>query len=165
MKKVTDLKEREVIHCKTEQEAKVICKLMHDAGLEWCNDETYLERNHWVDFKEKTCYCPMDGSFANLSFYKEANYIIHPASHFIENQYPKVMLVNDSDNIKTAEKRVVFMEKCGKYIAWAGAETLEEAEKETRTFPWNYAWDIPEVPEYTIEELIEKIGHNFKIKK
>jgi hypothetical protein len=36
MKKVTDLGEEECIHCKTEEEAKAICKLMHDAGLKWC---------------------------------------------------------------------------------------------------------------------------------
>ena len=55
-------------------------------------------------------------------------------------------------------KRFVLMERNGKYIAWNG----------TVIASWNYAHRIPEhtpVPEYTVEELIGLIGHEFKIKK
>jgi hypothetical protein len=61
-----------------------------------------------------------------------------------EKTYPRVMLVNDENNVKTASQRVVFMEKNGKYLAWHGAETLEEAEKVICTFHWRFAWELEE---------------------
>ena len=45
-----------------------------------------------------------------------------------EKAYPRVMLVSD-DGINWDTRRVVFMEKCGGFLAWANAKTLEEAEK------------------------------------
>lgn len=48
-----------------------------------------------------------------------------------EKTYPRVMLVND-DNIHWDNPRVVFMEKCGGFLAWANAKTLEEAKNAKR---------------------------------
>ena len=45
----------------------------------------------------------------------------------------RVMLVSD-DNVIFDRQRVVFMEKCGGFLAWANAKTLEEAKKETNKF-------------------------------
>lgn len=83
-----------------------------------------------------------------------------------KSEYPKVMLV--SENKVYWSKRVVFMEKCERFLAWDTAETLEEAENVYLTASWKYAKDFPveqPIPEYTMEELTEKLGHNFKIKK
>lgn len=80
--------------------------------------------------------------------------------------YPKVMLVSDNESYWIS--RVVFMEKCGTFIAWFNAETIEESETVTGVRSWKYAKDLPEIkptPEFTMEELVEKIGYNFKIKK
>lgn len=79
-------------------------------------------------------------------------------------QQGKWMMV--SDNNRYWKKRFVFAEKCGKYIAWDASETDEEVEKELYTIRWSYAKEIEEetVPEYTMEELVAKLG-NFKIKK
>ena len=40
------------------------------------------------------------------------------------------------------QKRVVFMEKRGKFIAWTDAETLEDAETVLDIIAWKYAEDI-----------------------
>lgn len=69
--------------------------------------------------------------------------------------YPRVMLVSD-DNKNWDNQRVVFMEKCGGYLAWCAAETLEDAEKEIGTYFWKYAKDI-EYIEY-IEVMLEEIA-------
>ncbi len=61
-----------------------------------------------------------------------------------EKTYPRVMLISNTNDIDTAIKRVVFMEKCEKYVAWQGAETLEEAEKQTACITWEYAWELEE---------------------
>ena len=60
------------------------------------------------------------------------------------------------------KQRVIFMEKCGKFIAWNYATTLEQSETVTEITCWNYAKDIePENPQKTellqkAEELIKK---------
>jgi NTP pyrophosphatase (non-canonical NTP hydrolase) len=59
-----------------------------------------------------------------------------------QSQYPKVMWVSDFEDFIYKKKRVVLMEKCGKFIAWTLAETLEEVEKEYDVYVWNYAKDI-----------------------
>ena len=54
------------------------------------------------------------------------------------------MLVASNNNITTSCKRVIFMKKNDKYIAWNNAETIEEAEKTTDTRAWLYAWELEE---------------------
>ena len=58
--------------------------------------------------------------------------------------------------------RVVFMEKCGRFIAWEEAQTLKDAEEIFKSCGWKYAEDIkPENPQKQellnkAEELIKK---------
>ena len=74
-----------------------------------------------------------------------------------KDNYPKVMMVSDYPITKTnpGTPRVVFMEKCGRYIAWDGATTLKEAETTIATTSWKYAKDVePENPKK--QELLAK---------
>ena len=77
-----------------------------------------------------------------------------------KTSYRKVMMVGDSYPL--TKKRVVFMEKCGKFIAWHNAETLEDAENTPYVTIWTFAEDIrPENPQKQellnkAEELIQK---------
>ena len=68
-----------------------------------------------------------------------------------EKAYPRVMLVSH-DNIDWDNRRVVFMEKCGGFLAWINAETLEESEKKVDTRFWKYAKEFEPI-EVTIEEI------------
>jgi hypothetical protein len=47
-------------------------------------------------------------------------------------------------------KRVVFMKKCDRYLAWGKAETVEEAENKVNSAAWRFAKDIEEPKEFTI---------------
>ena len=67
-----------------------------------------------------------------------------------EKNYPRVMLVSWGG--MKWHKRVVFMEKCGGFLVWANAKTLEEAEKEKETIFYEYAKEIEQV-EVTLEEI------------
>jgi hypothetical protein len=80
------------------------------------------------------------------------------------NQYPKVMWVSDNEDFEYKKKRVVLIEKCGKFIAWTLAETLEEAEKEYDVNVWNYAKDI-EVKEFSLEDAKQALAekHNLNL--
>lgn len=73
-----------------------------------------------------------------------------------EKTYPRVMLVSH-DNINWDNIRVVFMEKCGGFLAWANVKTIEEAEKAIGTRFWEYAKKIEPI-EVTIEEIAEWKG-------
>jgi hypothetical protein len=87
MKKVTDLKEKEVIHCPTEREAEAICLLMHNAGLKWDSGTNYPNRNRWVTYKEETCYRPALSRFGTTVQYQKDNCTIHPASDFLPEHF------------------------------------------------------------------------------
>jgi len=90
------------------------------------------------------------GKFYNLSLEEATNILtLEKARELVgENgkTYPRVMLVNDVDDIKNAFKRVVFMEKNGNYLAWINAESFEDSEKECSTACWKYAWEINKKP-------------------
>ena len=88
--KVTDLKENECIHCETEEQAKAICKLMHEAGLKWCNGKTYLYYNDYNSYKSETCYIPKEGTYCSLKYAKITNHTIYKAEQFL-NQKTKTM--------------------------------------------------------------------------
>ena len=65
-----------------------------------------------------------------------------------EKNYPKFMMV--SFNEVVWYKRVVFMKKCGKYLAWNKAETVEESESILGQTAWDYARELKEPKEITI---------------
>ena len=99
----------------------------------------------------------------------------HSVKEFLkpESEYPKVMRVS-CNPFKTQEDydegytEVVFMEKCGKYIAWNRAETLEEAEETTITNDWDYAVDLDWKPEEETKPLkltMEQIAEKFNAEK
>ena len=73
-----------------------------------------------------------------------------------ENSFPRVMLVSDDGD--SWNKRVVFMKRCNRYLAWNKAETIEESEGVFETTSWRYAKEIPEKVELTKSEIAEKFG-------
>ena len=74
-------------------------------------------------------------------------------------KYPKVMLVsNNPDNPKVYCRRVVFMKKNGKYLAWDSAETIEDAKESMSVIIWDYAKDIPDLAK-EIDEIFYNLKH------
>lgn len=82
MKKITDLKENEVIHCPTKEEFKKII------GLNPKND---CRVHLWDHFKERMCYCPKGdcdtGDFGSENYYIDKDYTIHQAKDFLEPEF------------------------------------------------------------------------------
>ena len=104
------------------------------------------------------CYGVISG---RLTFIKQSE-VIERGGEIIElpeeNGYPKVMMVSDFPITKgnKGKQRVVFMEKMGKYLAWANAETIEDAEKQVESYTWKYAADVPkENPQKT--EMLKRV--------
>ena len=73
-----------------------------------------------------------------------------------ENSFPRVMLVSDVKH--EWYKRVVFMKKNDRYLAWNNAETIEDAELTYGVASWRYAKELPEKVELTKSEIAEKFG-------
>ena len=73
-----------------------------------------------------------------------------------EKPFPRAMLVNNGGN--KWHKRVVFMKKCDRYLAWNKAETIEESEDIYEATTWRYAKELPEKVELTKSEIAEKFG-------
>ena len=73
-----------------------------------------------------------------------------------EKTYPRVMLVSNN-NKDWSNRRVVFMEKCGGFLAWVDAETIEDAETEKDACSWNYAKELEPV-EVTLEDIAKWKG-------
>ena len=97
--KVTDLKENECIHCETEEQAKAICKLMHEAGLTWNSGYGYLSK---YGYYNNICYYPKSGTHSDLTFAKEEKYKIYKAEQFL-NQNTEVMSTVVNINPDTSE--------------------------------------------------------------
>ena len=112
--KVTDLKEKEVIHCKTEEEANTICKLIHEAGFNWDSGSSYLKDNGYIQYGVETCYRPFVGKCAHLNYYIDKDYTIYKASKFIE------------DMEKTTEQKINILQE--------ELDDLKKQYKEDNTF-------------------------------
>ena len=90
-----------------------------------------------------------------------------------ESEYPKVMKVSNNpietlEDFKYANTRVVFMEKCGKFIAWLDADTIEKSENITVASYWNYAVDLDWQPKEESKPLkltMEQIAEKFNVEK
>lgn len=84
------------------------------------------------------------------------NFDIFFAKYPKVNVYPKVMLVsNDNENW---EQRVVFMEKCNKFLAWIDAKTLKESELQCVVINWKYARELPKIVMITKKQIAEKFN-------
>lgn len=116
LKLVTDLGENEVIHCKTAKERLVIRKLMHDAGMQWCDGDDYLTNDAGSEYGKDLCFNPKEGSYTYLQIEKNIGSTIHPASDFIARP-KRVKKVNDETDALRA-----FDEMMGNPI-----EQLQEA--------------------------------------
>ena len=117
----------------------------------------YCDTGRFIGDNVDGYYGIVDGKFDLLGIDKvrEANAEIIELPE--EKAYQRVMLVSDT---KVAwVKRVVFMEKCGGFLAWAKAETIEDAEKEKDTIFWEFAKELEPI-EVTLEEIAKWKGVN-----
>lgn len=147
----------QVIKVLNEEHGKRVIKFWQSKGV---NTTSYLGDATEQNNNEYIYYGIIDDKFGNYLFsvIKHNNVEIIELSN--ENTYPKVMWVwgNDIINPKTC-KRVVFMEKCGKYLAWRNSETIKDSMNEPYVTIWHNAEDIlEEIVELTIEDIFAGKG-------
>ena len=113
------------------------------------------------DDSEFRFYGVINGKFDNylrksVYLYKAEIIELPTESPKEEKPFPRVMLVSDDGN--SWNRRVVFMKRCGRYISWIDAETIEESENIYKTAYWRYAKEFPEKVELTKSQIADKFG-------
>lgn len=89
------------VRCKTEEEAKDLCKQMHEHGMKWCNGESYLKNTNYMR-NEGTCYYG-SGEYSTRDFAEKYNYKILEWSDYMQKKFTKAdlkdgMVVEYNDN-------------------------------------------------------------------
>lgn len=79
------------VHCKTEEEAKDLCRKMHEKGMKWCDGENLLENTVWHIHGEKTCYA-YGVSFAPYGWTMKREYKILEWSDYMQKEFTKADL-------------------------------------------------------------------------
>lgn len=85
LRKITDLKQNEVIHCETLEQDKAIRELLHNAGRKCLNGASYMLVDYWEGYKRKggICYDVGGGTHLGIETAKRHHYTIYPATDFL----------------------------------------------------------------------------------
>lgn len=154
MKKVTDLSTRECIHCETQEQWNKIL------ALDPFNTHTYSD--NWLTYTNNAVYFPNIHCYCDIKHAQDNGYTIYPASDFLEPEfvYGELILVGDEQpptkerffltlNFKNSKDLYVTTDENGRIYSWKYAEKIA----------------AKPIPEYTMKQLIDKVGHEFKIKE
>lgn len=74
--RLKDYKGRYVMHCDTEEKAKVFCKLLHDSGKKWNAGLEYSEFTLWHEYEKNTCYDFNREQYSSINYFREEKYNI-----------------------------------------------------------------------------------------
>lgn len=65
-----------VMHCDTEEKAKIFLEFLHRCGKSWHSKQSYLEKTNWKTYNKDTCYFFNKRTFGSLKRIEEDNYIV-----------------------------------------------------------------------------------------
>lgn len=82
-----DYKGDYVMWCKTEEEAKDFCRVMHESGRKWGSGDSYIECSRFADHLGETCYNFNNGSYSYKNWYKRYNFTILKWEDFMEKEF------------------------------------------------------------------------------
>lgn len=82
-----DYKGDYVMHCKTEEEAKDFCRVMHENMRAWKGGIYYIDETNYGKYGDRTCYAFNMGEFCYIDFYKRNDYTILKWEDFMEKEF------------------------------------------------------------------------------
>lgn len=90
------------VNCKTEEEAVDFCKQMHEQGMKWRGEYSYLDYTNYYIYAESTCYTA-EGKYCHENYYKKRGYTILEWSDYMQKKFTKAdlkdgMVVEYNDN-------------------------------------------------------------------
>lgn len=109
--KITDVKENQVVHCRTEEEAERICKLMHEAGMKWKSGESYINITHYNECQSGIYYNVKNGTYCDEEYFISHRYEIIPSERITSNELPTYDNQSLKNGISKLKKRCALLEK------------------------------------------------------
>lgn len=99
---INDYPGKYVMHCKTEEEAKDFCRVLHEAGRTWSGNDSYLNNTHWNQSITGTIYYYFnDGMWSSgINIISTDNTILE-WSDFMNKEFTK----NDLKNMDVVLRR------------------------------------------------------------
>lgn len=85
--KLKPFKQGMVIHCPTEEEAKMLLEYLDKLGYCWCSDGSSLKKSKYQGFLTRTCYKVYSGrrvTYSNIEYFTENGFEITEFSDLIE---------------------------------------------------------------------------------
>lgn len=79
------------VNCKTEEEAVDFCKQMHEQGMKWRGEYSYLDYTNYYIYAESTCYTA-EGKYCHENYYKKRGYTILEWSDYMQKEFTKADL-------------------------------------------------------------------------
>ena len=82
-----DYKGKYVMWCKTEEEAKDFCRVMHESGRKWKSGDSYIKYPRFSEHLTETCYNFNDDSYCYKNWYKIHGHTILKWENFMEKEF------------------------------------------------------------------------------
>lgn len=191
---INDYPGKYVMHCKTEEEAKDFCRVLHEAGRKWCTGVSYLENTNWSNtlYGMRIYYNFNRGMYASdESAYTHEGYTILEWSDFMNKEFTKadlkngdVVLRRDGDVHIFIQNRLIDSDE----MAWNGTNIKVDltsccdrdcdviavrrpdkvSDMSFDAFEKNLGrlvYERDETVEMTLEEVCKALGKNVKIVK
>lgn len=121
---INDYKGKYVMHCKTKEEAKSFCHLLHCLGRTWCIGSRYLSYTYWERYGKDTCYNFNEDCYGDIEWYQTRNFTILEWEDFMSKKeieytafgnYQKFtkcdLKSGDILTFRNGDKGVVFLEQ------------------------------------------------------
>ena len=147
------------VHCKTEEEAKDFCRQMHEHGMRWCDDESFLKATEYAIHEEKTCYSG-SGMIGSFAYFIGKGYKILEWSDYMQKEFTKAdlrdgMVVEYNDNC--FGKRIVIGGFLTGEDGYADLGDYNENLKSVVSDNLELIWERKEPKKMTVEEMRQKL--------
>lgn len=136
------------MHCKTEEEAKDFCRVLHEAGKVWNdilgrpNGSTYLEYTRWKEYKSDTCYNFNRDLYARIGYYEKQGYTILEWSDFMNAKFTKADLKTGDVILRRNETVEIVNRELGMLIRKCGWNDLDDIREDLTSGYNNPQFDI-----------------------
>ncbi len=72
------------IHCPTLLDSDRVRSIFDRYGLKWRDGDSYSTRSYWNKYNVDTCYCPIEGTFGRIEYFKKEKYKIITTEEFLK---------------------------------------------------------------------------------
>lgn len=143
---IDDYKGKYVMHCKTEEEARVFFTYLDSIGHTWKTGDSYLSKNYWNDYEEATCYEFNEDRYCSKRYFKEKGYTILEMEDFMNKEEKKPNCSNKTGIDRSKDEIAMAYQIVAKHIFLAHfkyestkeiiilADDIDEARQKAQNF-------------------------------